>query len=87
MDSKFDWCFRVSRIHFQAIHLDIFDRSKQSTFAFMINLLINIAMLYGCCYTILNYDAEIVFNVALTATGVLQVYVHRRKVRHLMSCN
>lgn len=73
MDSKFNWSIRVSRIYFQAIHLDIFENSTQFSLGFLVNLLITIIMFGGCCYTIWSYDTQIAFNAAVTLFGLTQV--------------
>lgn len=76
MDTKFDWCIRVSRIHFQAIHRDIFENSKRFSYDFVAFLMINIIILYGCCYTVWNYDTQTAFSVGIPLVAVLQVRTH-----------
>jgi hypothetical protein len=74
MDSKFDWSIRVSRIHFQTIHRDIFEKTEQFSPGFPVILMTIICFLVGCVYTICNYDAEASFFAAVTLAGMFQVY-------------
>lgn len=73
MNTKFDWSVRVTRIHFQIIHQDIFENSKRLSPGFLANIMISLIMLYGSCYTIWNYDTQTAFNAALTFLGTTQV--------------
>lgn len=76
MDSTFNWCIRLSRIHFQIIHLDIFESPKRYSVGFMLMLMLFINLFCGVYYTICNYDTETAFNAVLSFTGLIQVRIH-----------
>lgn len=75
MDSKFDWCIRFIRIHFQFIHRDIFEKPRRFSLGFMPILLLQIIAVGGCCYTIWSYDADTAFHAATILAGFIQANV------------